>query len=105
LISYETWTELRIVLNRPRLSKFLTPDSYEKVPRQRLGDFGAGFDPTPVRACRDPRDDKFLELAVHGRANFIVTGDQDLLALNQFRGVAILTPAEFLAHVTDIPGA
>jgi putative PIN family toxin of toxin-antitoxin system len=53
----------------------------------------------PIRACRDPKDDKFLEVAVHGRADAIVTGDQDLLALNPFRGIAILTPAQYLARV------
>jgi putative PIN family toxin of toxin-antitoxin system len=52
--------------------------------------------PTPIRACRDPRDDKFLEVAVHGRADAIVTGDADLLALNPFRGIAILTPSGYL---------
>ncbi len=50
----------------------------------------------PTRACRDPRDDKFLEVAVHGRADLIVSGDADLLALNPFRGIAILTPAQYL---------
>ena len=50
----------------------------------------------PIRACRDPRDDKFLEVAVHGRADAIVTGDADLLALHPFRGIAILTPAAYL---------
>lgn len=50
----------------------------------------------PIRACRDPRDDKFLEVAVHGRADAIVTGDADLLALNPFRGIAILMPTEYL---------
>ena len=50
----------------------------------------------PVRASRDPRDDKFLEAAVNGRANVIVTGDRDLLDLNPFRGIAILTPAGYL---------
>ena len=52
--------------------------------------------PTHICACRDPRDDKFLEVAVHGRADAIVTGDADLLALNPFRGIAILTPASYL---------
>jgi len=52
--------------------------------------------PPPIRACRDPRDDKFLEVAVHGRADAIVTGDADLLALHPFRGIAILTPAAYL---------
>jgi predicted nucleic acid-binding protein len=54
------------------------------------------IDPPPIRACRDPKDDKFLEVAVHGRTDAIVTGDEDLLDLNPFRGVAILTPAEYL---------
>jgi putative PIN family toxin of toxin-antitoxin system len=49
-----------------------------------------------IRACRDPRDDKFLELAVEGTADIIVTGDADLLALDPFQGVSILTPARFL---------
>jgi len=52
--------------------------------------------PAPIRACRDPRDDKFLEVAVHGRADLIVSGDLDLLALHPFHDVAIVTPAEYL---------
>lgn len=52
----------------------------------------------PIRACRDPRDDKFLEVAVHGRSHAIVTGDADLLALHPFSGIEILTPADFLTH-------
>ncbi len=49
-----------------------------------------------INACRDPRNDKFLELAVDGSAEIIVTGDRDLLALDPFRDVAIMTPARFL---------
>jgi putative PIN family toxin of toxin-antitoxin system len=51
-----------------------------------------------VRACRDPRDDKFLELAVNGEATLIVTGDNDLLSLNPFRDIPIITPASYLAR-------
>ncbi len=49
-----------------------------------------------IVACRDPTDDKFLELAVNGRADLIISGDADLLALSPFRNVPILTPAEFV---------
>jgi putative PIN family toxin of toxin-antitoxin system len=49
-----------------------------------------------VSACRDPKDDKFLSLAVCGRATHIVTGDADLLALHPFRGVQIIAPGTFL---------
>ena len=49
-----------------------------------------------VEVCRDPKDDHILELAINGNALFIVTGDYDLLALDPFRGVRIVTPVEFL---------
>lgn len=49
-----------------------------------------------VHACRDPHDDKFLELAVNGSADLIITGDKDLLILNPFRTIRIITPARFL---------
>lgn len=49
-----------------------------------------------ITACRDPTDDKFLELAVGGRADLIVSGDADLLALDPFRGIPIIAPAAFL---------
>ncbi len=39
-----------------------------------------------VRACRDPDDDRILELAVNGAAAYIITGDSDLLVMNPFRG-------------------
>jgi putative PIN family toxin of toxin-antitoxin system len=53
-----------------------------------------------VRASRDPKDDTFLEAAINGRANVLITGDRDLLDLNPFRGIAIVTPAEYLARET-----
>jgi len=49
-----------------------------------------------IHACRDSRDDKFLELAVDGKADLIITGDLDLLALNPFEGIAIVTASDFL---------
>ena len=52
-----------------------------------------------VRACRDPADDKFLDVAVNGAAHMIVTGDDDLLALTLFEDIAIISPADYLAKV------
>jgi predicted nucleic acid-binding protein len=46
-----------------------------------------------IAACREPTDDKFLELAVNGHADLIVTGDPDLLVLNPFRDIPIIAPA------------
>jgi uncharacterized protein len=53
-----------------------------------------------ITACRDPTDDKFLELAVNGHADAIVSGDLDLLALNPFRGISIVAHATFVQGVT-----
>jgi uncharacterized protein len=50
-----------------------------------------------VAACRDPKDDKYLELARAAGAAFIVSGDDDLLVLHPWRGVSILSPAAYLA--------
>jgi len=49
-----------------------------------------------IVACRDPTDDKFLELAVNGQADLIVSGDADLLALHPFRTIPIIPPAIFV---------
>jgi len=45
---------------------------------------------------RDPEDNAVLECAEAGQAQFIITGDLDLLTLGAFRGIAILRAAEFL---------
>lgn len=52
-----------------------------------------------ITACRDPKDDKFLEAALTGEADCIVSGDLDLLALTPFENIPILRPAEFLARL------
>lgn len=52
-----------------------------------------------VRACRASRDDKFLDVAINGGADLIVTGDADLLVLHPFEGIQIITPSAYLARV------
>ena len=55
-----------------------------------------------IQACRDAKDDKFLELAVNGNADLIVTGDDNLLILNPFREIEIITPEVFVSRFKDI---
>jgi len=84
------------VLRRPKLAAYVSPSESTAI----LTDLARVVEPVPIRErvelCRDPRDDKFLELALAGRADFLLTGDADLLALHLFRGTAILTPAAYL---------
>jgi putative PIN family toxin of toxin-antitoxin system len=51
-----------------------------------------------VRECRDPQDDKFLEVALNGRADLIITGDADLTGMHPWRRVSILSPADYLTR-------
>jgi predicted nucleic acid-binding protein len=55
-----------------------------------------------ISICRDAKDNKFLELAVNGDAKFIITGDQDLLILNPFRGIKIITPELLVSEFRNL---
>jgi putative PIN family toxin of toxin-antitoxin system len=98
--------ELVDVLNRPRIrDKYqLTDQDIQTVVGLILLRGEAVVPPEDeeerITACRDPRDDKFLEVAVAGEADVIVSGDQDLLILHPFAGIPILPPADFL-HMLD----
>ena len=52
-----------------------------------------------VEECRDPKDDKFLELAINGNAEYLITGDKDLLVLDPFRETHILSAKDFIAKI------
>lgn len=52
-----------------------------------------------VKECRDPKDDKFLELAINGHAEYLITGDKDLLVLDPFRDTHILSAKDFIAKI------
>lgn len=98
LMSEPTMLELVAVLGRAKFDPYVSVVDRQEFIR-RLGRI-AEMVPTVrvVRACRDPRDDKFLEVAVNGRADLIITGDHDLLELDPFMGIPILSPAAYLAR-------
>jgi len=49
-----------------------------------------------INDCRDPKDNKFLDLAISANASCIITGDKDLLMLNPFRGIPIINAVDFI---------
>jgi putative PIN family toxin of toxin-antitoxin system len=95
LASEATIEELARTISRPRFDRYLDA----KIRRQLVESYRHACFlveiTQPVRACRDPRDDLFLEVALHGQANMIVSGDEDLLSLHPFHGISILNPAAF----------
>jgi len=89
-----TEQEVMAVLRRPRLAPKIAPFFLDNLRRM----FAVAELVTivePVTGCRDPDDDKSLELAVNGRVEVIVSGDVDLLVLDSFRGIPIITPVAF----------
>ncbi len=96
LVSEATMNELADVLARPKFDRYITLEDRQQFLRL-LGRL-AEFVPIvyPVHACRDPKDNKFLEVALNGNAELIITGDADLLALHPWERIAIVSPADYL---------
>jgi len=98
-ISPAVRAEIADVLSRPKLrQKFpgLTDESTARV----LAVLDAGLQITPP-VSRDPKDDMFLALAVESKATYLVSEDNDLLVLDPYRGIRILTVLEFLQALND----
>lgn len=96
LSSSQTLTELKEVLARRKFDRYVS----QEIRLRFLANFLNLTRPIEITetitACRDPKDDKFLELAVSGSAGYLVTGDADLLALHPFRGILVLAPSDFI---------
>ncbi len=96
-----TLTELLSVLNRPRIqNKYgVSMDTIQTIAELLLVN-GEAVEPTrKFTVCRDPKDDIFLDVAIAGGADVIVSGDADLLSLHPFCGIPIISPAEFLRSI------
>ena len=96
IYSNSTLAEFAETLLRTKFDKYISVEkrleaiaAYEK--RGQLIGVSVNID-----LCRDPKDNKFLELAYEAGAACIVTGDKDLLVLNPFEDIPILTAGEFL---------
>jgi putative PIN family toxin of toxin-antitoxin system len=95
----QTFAELVGTLLSPKFDRYVPRATREILLQQLLPIVEIVPVIQVVRACRDPRDDMFLEAALNGRADRVVTGDKDLLALHPFGGIAIVTPADYLSSI------
>jgi putative PIN family toxin of toxin-antitoxin system len=96
LVSESTLYELAKVLGREKFDAYVRLQDREEILRilGRIAEMVTILH--AVHDCRDVRDNHILEVAVNGQAQVIVTGDEDLLVLNPFRGNTILRPADYL---------
>jgi len=99
LASQSTVDELIRVLTRVQTKGYVTEDEVHKliVSYKEIVEWIPIID--KIVECRDPKDDMFLELAVNGEAEYIITGDKDLLVMNPFRGIKIQTAKDFIATI------
>ncbi len=96
--SKATYAEFMDVINRPKLQKYIDYEGAQEfiMESQFEGLRALNIEPF-ITACRDPKDNKFLDLAVEINADVLISGDKDLLVLHPFQGIPIITPADFLA--------
>ncbi|MCA0212674.1 MAG: putative toxin-antitoxin system toxin component, PIN family [Proteobacteria bacterium] len=93
----ETETEFLEVVSRDKFNRFAPAQARMAAALAIIGSSARAQVSHMVQACRDARDDKFLDAALASRASLLVSGDKDLLALHPFEGIAIVTPAKALA--------
>lgn len=96
LFSRELLEEFITVANRPKLKKYFPKHDVENL-LETIGEVAEFVEVTSeVTKCRDPKDNFLLSLAVDGNADYLLTGDNDLLVLEKIGNTEIKTISEFL---------
>ncbi|MDE0458664.1 MAG: putative toxin-antitoxin system toxin component, PIN family [Chromatiales bacterium] len=97
VVSEASVDELARVLSRAKFDRYVSVRDREEFLRRLLQVTTMVAVLSEVSDCRDPKDNRFLALALDSESDRIISGDADLLALNPWRGVKIVSPATFLA--------
>ena len=100
LASTDTMRELIRVLKSPKFDPFVSAEHRDALVMRFAPLVEMVEVVQPVHVCRDADDDRVLEVAVNGMADTIISGDKDLLALDPFRGIRIVTPRAYLESAT-----
>ena len=100
--SADTLAELEEVLDRDKFDRYLDRESrlsFVALMRRHVHLFAVQNSDIEavLPPCRDPKDTQFLALVLAAEADALVSSDEDLLVLHPWRGIPIVTPAEFLA--------
>ena len=101
LMSAELLTEISDVIGRKRFDRYVPLSKRENFLAKLASEVEMIEIKTAIAICRDPKDDKVLELAVNGQADCLVSGDQDLLVLHPFQNISIINPSSFLQSFTQ----
>ena len=97
VVSEASVEELAGVLSREKFDRYVSLQDREEFLRRLLQVTTMVSVLSEITDCRDPKDNRFLALALDSESDCIVSGDADLLALNPWRGIEIVSPGAFLA--------
>ena len=94
--------EIKEVAGRPHLLKYFDPSKVMELIRL-LETIALQFETTQCHFnCRDPKDNFLLDLITASKADYLITGDKDLLTLNPFETATILSPGDFENLMTKL---
>ena len=96
VVSESTVEELADVLSREKFDRYLSLQDREEFLRRLLQVTNMVSVLSEITDCRDPKDNRFLALALDSQSHCIVSGDDHLLALNPWRRIRIVSPGAFL---------
>jgi hypothetical protein len=102
LLSNELLEEINDVLHRPKFQGYFTTEIIAELVSLMLGKFEVVEIKGTFDVCRDPKDNFLLDLCVSGKADYLVTGDADLLSLNPFRNTEIVDYNSFQQILNEI---
>jgi len=99
LFSEETFLEFELVLLRKKFDRYFSKDERLQIIERFYEEATFITVNSALQVCRDPKDDKFLNLAIDANAYCIITGDKDLLVLHPFHDIPMLSPFDFLTTI------
>jgi hypothetical protein len=99
LASIQTFTEYESVISRPKFDRYISLARRQNF----LAELRARVELIEIiefiTDCRDAKDNIYLDVAINGLADVLITGDQDLLVLHAYRGILpILNPSDFIKN-------
>ena len=99
-MSEELVNEVNEILQRKKFERYVSAEQREEFLIALVQSSELIEITETITVCRDPKDNYLLELAVSGGAQVIVTGDSDLLILNPFQEIKIVTPRDYLSIIS-----
>ena len=100
IFSPATRDELLRVIAREKFDRYVTFGARERAVTVLVRDSEIVIPRRVFHVCRDPKDDKFIDAAHAGKADCLISGDDDLLVLREIEGIAILTARRYLSSVS-----